>query len=441
MFRAYARAPNSCNDAITLRTGMSNHRSGGSKKAAGRVRRVAILHHFMHPDDVVSALLLDGLAQDLAAKGWQVEALPCNRGCRDETRSYPPSEIYRGVRYRRIWRPGFSQKSFSGRLANALWMIAAWSRLAFRPRRQRPELIVVGTEPVFAAVAAILRRFFVPGIKLAHWCFDMHPEAAVAGGLLPGRALSVRLARAVMRRAYRSFDLIADLGFCMRARLRRYAHRAAEREFTPWALVEPKHLVARDPDTRRKLFGAARIGILYSGNFGEAHDFENILALARALRDTPEVHFCLTVRGNRIGELKRAVTSEDRNISFAGFAPVEELEKRLGSADIHLVSLKQEWSGIAVPSKFFGSIASGRPILYSGPRESAIGKWILTHQLGWIIDPDTIRETARYITGLVRNHSELPELQRHCHAIYQGYFSRRIVMDAWDHELRALLSN
>ena len=402
---------------------------------------MAILYHFMYPDDVVSALHLDGLAQDLAAKGWQVEALPCNRGCRDETRTYSPSETYRDVRYRRIWRPGFSQKSFLGRLANTLWMTAAWSRLALRPRRQRPELIVVGTDPVFAAAAAIPLRFFAPGIKLAHWCFDMHPEAAVAGGLLPGHALSVRLARAIMWRAYRSFDLIADLGFCMRARLRRYGHRAVERELTPWALAEPKRPVIYDSDTRRELFGTARIGILYSGNFGEAHDCKNILVLARALRDTPEVHFCFAVRGNRASEIKRAVTSEDCNISFAGFAPVQELEKRLGSADIHLVSLKQQWSGIAVPSKFFGSIASGRPILYSGPRESAIGKWISAHQLGWIIEPDTIPETARCIVGLIENGSYLAELQRHCHEIYQRHFSRRIVIEAWDHELRALLGD
>ena len=403
-------------------------------------RRVAILHHFMYPDDVVSALHLDGLAQDLAAKGWQVEALPCNRGCRDETKTYPRSDTCQGVRYRRIWRPGFSQKSFAGRLANALWMIAAWSRLALRPRRRRPELIVVGTDPVFAAAAAIPLRLFAPGIKLAHWCFDMHPEAALAGGLLPQRALSVRLAQAVMRRAYRSFDLIADLGVCMRARLRGYGHRAIERELTPWALVEPSRPLARDPDTRRELFGTARIGILYSGNFGEAHDFEPFLALARALRDTPQVHFCLAVRGNRADELKRALTSQDSNISFAGFAPIEELEKRLGSADIHLVSLKQEWSGIAVPSKFFGSLASGRPILYSGPRDSAIGQWILTHRLGWIIDPDNIPRTAQCIAELLENDSKLTELQRHCHAIYQRHFSRRIVMEAWNRELWRMLN-
>jgi hypothetical protein len=49
-----------------------------------RPPRAAILYHFMYPDDVVSAIHLDGLAQDLANAGWEIEAFPCNRGCRDE---------------------------------------------------------------------------------------------------------------------------------------------------------------------------------------------------------------------------------------------------------------------------------------------------------------------------------------------------------------------
>ena len=92
-----------------------------------------------------------------------------------------------------------------------------------------------------------------------------------------------------------------------------------------------------------------------------------------------------------------------------------------------------------MPSKFFGSIASGRPILYSGPRDSAIGQWILTHRLGWIIDPGNIPKTVQCIAELLENDSKLTELQRHCQAIYQRHFSRRIVMEALNRELRALL--
>lgn len=407
-----------------------------------RKPRVSILYHYMYPDDVVSALHLDGLAQDLAAKGWEVEALPCNRGCRDETKIYPAVETHRGVRYRRVWRPNFRQKSFLGRLANSGWMIASWSKLAFRSRSRRPDVIVIGTDPVFAAVTAIPLRFFARDIRLAHWCFDMHPEAAITESLVSARSLPARLMQNVMGRAYRSFDLIVDLGVCMRGRLRKYGHAAIEQELTPWALIEPElQSVKRDPDTRRELFGDARIGILYSGNFGEAHEFSDFLSLARAMRDTNDVHFCFAIRGNRADEFRSAITPEDVNISFADFAPIEELVKRLGSADIHLVSLKHEWAGIAVPSKFFGSIASGKPILYSGPRDSAIGNWIMKHNIGWIINPDDILEAAQWIKRLTADDAELPKLQRHCHAIYQMYFSRYIVMEKWDRELRNLLAN
>ena len=77
--------------------------------------------------------------------------------------------------------------------------------------------------------------------------------------------------------------------------------------------------------------------------------------------------------------------------------------------------------------------------IYSGPRDSAIGQWILTYRLGWIIDPGNIPKTAQCIAELLEDDSKLAELQRHCHAIYQRHFSRRIVMEAWNRELRALL--
>jgi glycosyltransferase involved in cell wall biosynthesis len=410
-----------------------------AKEVATHGFRAAILYHFMHPDDVVSAVHFDGLAQDLAAKGWQVEAFPCNRGCRDETQVYGPFEEYQSVIYRRIWRPRFSQKSFLGRLANSVWMILAWSRLAFRQKHTRPDVVVVGTDPVFAVATVIILKMLAPRIKIAHWCFDMHPEASIVDGDLLETSLLVKMAKFVLKRAYRSCDLIADLGLCMRERLRLYDHTALECELTPWALVEPDKPIAQDRDTRRELFGTAKIGILYSGNFGEAHELENMLAFARELRKNESVHFCFAVRGKRAEDLKKAVTEADTHISFAGFAPIEQLEKRLGSADIHLVSLKSEWSGVAVPSKFFGSIASGRPVLYSGPRGSAIGSWIEQHQIGWIIDPDNIPDIAKQITNLAENPSGLANLQTHCMFIYKAFFSRKEVTDAWDTHLKSLL--
>src|SRR6266436_1718822 len=79
---------------------------------------VHILYHYFYPDDVVSAIHFAELASGLAKRGWRVTALPCNRGCRDETRTYSAQERWQGVHIRRIWRPRFRQGSSVGRLLN-----------------------------------------------------------------------------------------------------------------------------------------------------------------------------------------------------------------------------------------------------------------------------------------------------------------------------------
>jgi glycosyltransferase involved in cell wall biosynthesis len=408
-----------------------------STTAESRPPRVAVLYHFFHPDDVVSARHLTQFCEELRARGWEVEALPCNRGCRDQSATYPPREEWRGISIRRIWRPRLSQSSTVGRILNALWMLAAWSTLALRTRGTSPDVIVVGTDPILSVLVAAVIRTLRPRIRLAHWCFDLYPEAAFADGQVKENGWLARGLHRLLRSAYASCDLVADLGACMRDRLKAYGHAARKVTLVPWALVEPEEVERPEPSVRRELFGDAPLGLLYSGNFGRAHSFADFLELARRLRGTG-ARFCFGVRGNRAEELRAAIRPDDDNVALAGFAPEELLAKRLGAADIHLVSLRPEWSGLVVPSKFFGALAAGRPVLFAGPRDAAVARWIEDHGVGWVLDSESMDEVAGRLRALAAAPERLVELQRHCHRVYAEHFSRRRVMDAWDTELLAL---
>ena len=155
------------------------------------------------------------------------------------------------------------------------------------------------------------------------------------------------------------------------------------------------------PRLRRQLFGNAALGLLYSGNFGRAHCYEEFLELARLLGDE-SIRFCFGVRGNRANELRAAVRNADRNVSFAGFAPESELAKRLAAADIHLVSLRPDWTGVVVPSKFFGSLAAGRPVIFAGSRDAAIARWIEAYGVGWVLDRSSLEKVARDLRHLAQ---------------------------------------
>ena len=402
--------------------------------------KATVLYHYFYPDDVVSARHYDDLCKGLVARGWEVEAMPCMRGCRDERQVYPQRDTWCGVEIRRVWRPRFRQASNLGRLLNACWMILAWSLLLVtRSQRRLPDVLVVGTDPILSVLVGWVVKRFRPAVRIVHWCFDLYPEAPIAEGMLKESSIGGYIVKRLVRAAYRSCDLLVDIGGCMRRVLARYNSPARQVTLVPWALSEPDRMIDPDVETRRELFGDAALGLLYSGNFGRAHSYEELLELARSLRGEP-IHFCFAVRGNQAAELRAAVRADDVNVSFAGFAPESVLAKRLAAADIHMASLRPSWTGVVVPSKFFGSLAAGRPILFAGSRDAAIAQWIFQYGVGWVLDRDTLPKIAQELRWLARAKERLRALQRRCYDAYHAQFSLCRTMDCWDRELRALLT-
>lgn len=399
---------------------------------------VTLLYHYFHPDDVVSARLFSELAIGLRERGWDVTASPCNHGCRDETVRHSLTEEWNGIDIQRIWRPNLRQSSTVGRLGNAAWMLGAWSISALYAPRQH-SVMVAGTDPIMSVLAAIPWSILRRDTAIAHWCHDLYPEAPVAEGMFNDNSLLVRILRQFLRSAYHRCGLIADLGQCMRRLLKNYGSPSKVATLTPWSLIEPLTPVEQDTKTRKELFGDAKLGLLYSGNFGRAHSYTEFLELARMLRDEP-IGFCFAGRGNRMDELKEAVKSEDHNIRFAGFAPEAELEKRLGACDMHLVSLRPEWTGTVVPSKFFGALATGRGVIFAGSPDSAIARWIDEYDIGQVLTPSTISDVALSLRQSISHPIQLSILKQRCFETYHTHFSRKIQIDRWDQELRSLIS-
>lgn len=402
-------------------------------------KRLVLLYHFFAPDDVVSSVQFSQLGQALQQRGWEVEAWPCNRVHSGGRLSLALAEDVNGVKVRRVWRPAWRQSSGLGRMMNAVWMVGRWGLRAALARRRPREVMIVGTDPVMGVVAAVPWKFFRRGSKVAHWCFDLYPEAAVADEKLSAGGFAERLFSWLSRLGYHRCDYIADLGPCMRKALEPNTSGSRVSTITPWALVESEAPPEPNAAVRASLFGDARLALLYSGSFGRAHSYTEFLRLARELRDDG-VGFCFAGRGHRADELKAAVGPEDKNVRFAGFAAESELESRLTSCDLHLVSLNPEWTGTVVPSKFFGALAAGRGVLFAGSEHSAIAYWIREHRVGWVLTPDNVAAVAAELRDLRSSPDRLRGLRDHCHAVYQLHFSRENMIDKWDEDLTSLLN-
>jgi colanic acid biosynthesis glycosyl transferase WcaI len=392
--------------------------------------RLLVLYHFFHPDQVVSARIFSDFAAEQARRGWDVTALTCNRSHGDGPAAFAPDEVWNGVRIRRVFRPAWSQKKPLPRLGNSAWLLSAW--FVESTKLGAFDAIVVGSDPSFAVAIAIPLRAARPRTPIIHWCLDVFPDAGEAEWTGATRLLSPP-ARAIMSAAYKRCDVVVDLGPCMRERLERYGGSPRRETLTPWALIEPEHPAEPDPAMRRELFGDAKIGLLYAGSMSRSHDFESLLQLARACRARAgdEIAMCFACTGTNLPRLEAAVRPDDTNVRFAPFTDEATLARRFEAADFHLGSLRPDFTGIVVPSKFFAALAVARPFIFAGRADAAIARWIVEHDVGFVLTPGEVEAVAKRLVALKDDDAGLRATRANALETYRRYFSKALINDRW----------
>jgi hypothetical protein len=114
--------------------------------------------------------------------------------------------------------------------------------------------------------------------------------------------------------------------------------------------------------------------LLYSGNFGVAHDYGTFLDGYRKhhREGNGQVALWLNATGSRADLLERALAEDGLPIHRTRPVPLEQLASLLVTADAHLITLREPFWGYVLPSQVYGCIDSGKPILYIGPQESDV---------------------------------------------------------------------
>ena len=368
--------------------------------------------------------------------GFEVEVITSNRSCREPEKTFKDKSFHNGVKISRLWRPNFNQSSQGiSRLLNSVFLMLNCWRICLN---RTPSFFISGTDPIFAFWSSLFWSFKKPRTKLIHWCYDLHPEGAVESGIASESSLKVKLIKMICNYSYSKYDHIVDIGSCMRRRLKKYGS-LSNTDFStiiPWALFEPEEPLEICMHERQK-FGNYNLVLMYSGNFGVFHEYKNLISLAEKLQNH-SVCFLFSIRGNSASELKESIPSTCHNVHFVEFAPYERLNERLSCADIHIVSLKKNFTGLAIPSKFFGSLAIGRPVLFSGDDKSNIAGWIKENNLGWCLNDKNINEIAEKIIEISKNPKILEQHFIRSHAIYKQKFAKNKMDILWKNLLNKI---
>ena len=95
------------------------------------------------------------------------------------------------------------------------------------------------------------------------------------------------------------------------------------------------------------------------------------------------------------------------NILLLPYQPFEDLPDTLSSASLSFVCLNSKFTGFSVPSKTYGIMATGTPIIGLLDRKSEIGKTIIKYNCGRIWDYNSDISLGQLILRILDNKKEI----------------------------------
>ena len=178
--------------------------------------------------------------------------------------------------------------------------------------------------------------------------------------------------RALRNASLRGAEMNVALSPGMAARLAAQGVPRARLTVIPnWAdgeLIRP--LAPRDNPLRAAWALGERFVIGYSGNLGGAHEVDPLIELMTLLEDEPELVFLFIGAGVGYRSLRAAIANRRlENVVFRPYQDRAQLPLSLTVPDVHLVTLRPVWEGLVMPSKLYGALAAGRPVVFVGDPE------------------------------------------------------------------------
>lgn len=391
--------------------------------------RILFVNQYFPPDASATAYLLGELCEDLA-RHHEVWALVGRPSYNPEASTYVPS----GVRVHRVWSTGSARTGLLGRALNyGSFLVTA---LVGALRTPRPDVVVALTDPPVVGVIGMVaaRRHRCPFVYV---CQDVFPDVAAAVGKLDARLIVVswNLLNKLVRG---TADRIVVIGRDMQRRLEGQGVDAAKMAFIPnWANDE-KGSPSAVGKIRRELGWKDDFVVMHAGNLGLAQNLMVVIEAAQRLTNEPRVKIVFVGDGAARRPLQDAVHRlQLRNVDFMPYRPKEEVHTLIAAADAHLISLAPGLYGCAVPSKIYGILAAGRPVIAAVDEGSEVDLILNEAHCGIRVDAGNASALEQAIRAMAQ--APVEQLGRRGRELFENRYVRGRVTESYRVLLESLV--
>jgi glycosyltransferase involved in cell wall biosynthesis len=368
--------------------------------------RLLVLNQYYWPGVEATAHLLTELCEALA-EDFEITVVTGRLRGRPEL---PGREVRGGVDIIRVESTAYDRAQLSRRASNYVTYLLSALRRGLAARQV--DVVLCGTDPpVLGDLALVVaRRHRAPLVVISE---DVFPEVAVALHRLEARWL-VRLLRLLVGTYLRRADRVVAIGETMRRRLEEKGARPDRLRVIPnWTDVQAVRPGDKANAWSRMQDLDSAFVVMHSGNVGHAQDLDTLIRSATLLRDLKDLQIVVIGTGARHAELvSLAERLETDHVRFIDFQPRELLPETLATADVHVVGLARGLSGYIVPSRLYGILAAGRPVIAAAEDDSETAQLVGAIGCGLVVPPGDPLGLAEAIRACYDGAHDLGEMGR-----------------------------
>lgn len=396
---------------------------------------ILILSLIFSPDNVSTAQIWAGIAEDLKKRGHNVCVLTTTphfhrdasmEACQPIRKWFGKliqKSEYCGIPVYHILMP---DKSIWPPLRMLSWIgFHILSTLLGWFLRFKPDVVIAPSPPLTIglnawAIAAVRGAKFIYNVQ------EIYPDIAINLGMMKNTRV-IGFFKWLEKFIYRKARYVTSITPAMCAKI-------AERTNSGKVCLIPNFVdtsdvveMQRDNSFANEHDIVGRFVLTYAGNMGVPQKLDVMIDLARRI---PELTVLL-VGGGGDEERLRSLADGMDNVRFVTYQPISRMPEIYAASDIFYVGQNPQACSDGIPSKIYRILGNGKPLLVMTSQNSDLAQFVKDSGSGILID-ENVEQSEKNVRALMRDSERLASFGRAGRNYVGKYFSREVVSGKYD---------
>lgn len=402
-------------------------------------KKITFVINYFYPDLAATSQLLTELASNIQHDYdvTVIAAQPGYAGEKNNSVNIYEEDFMDAIKVVRIKLPAVNKKSKISRIKYILSYFVL-ANIALLKEKKVDIIFTISQPPILGGLIGSIGKFFKRS-KHIYSIHDFNPEQAAAVDYTSNQFIFAA-AKTIDTMNCRYADHILLVGSDMAETLKeRFEHKnvPAYNVISNW--TDETEILPLDKEDEAVAAFLEENGIqdkfivMYSGNLGLYYDLENIVKISKNFEQNEDIIFLFIGEGAVKQQMQKYVEKEKlKNVMFLPYQPKEFIRYSLNAADLHLVVNQKGIKGVSVPSKIYGVMAAGKPVLGVIERGSEIDRLISESGNGMVVEPQDYEEIIASISSFYKmDQKVLQDMGMNGRSYLEKYLTKSISINKY----------